>query len=72
LVKNLNSETPSKPENTVTEIPKHIRKGVKEFSEYFGHKIDVKMSKNGSGKITIPFHSEEDFNRIKKLVQRAK
>lgn len=53
------------------DIPVHIQKGIKEFSEYFGHKIDVKISKNGKGKITIPFHSEEDFNRIKKLVQRA-
>ena len=54
------------------EIPKYIKKGIKDFSEYFGHKISVKTSNNGSGKITIPFHSEEDFNRIKKLVQRAK
>jgi len=57
---------------TTNETPKFIRKGIKEFSEYFGHKIDVKIAKNGSGKITIPFHSEEDFNRIKKLVQSAK
>lgn len=70
LVKNLNTEAPAKPETSVFEIPKHIKKGVREFSEYFGHKIDVKVAKNGSGKITIPFHSEEDFNRIKKLVQR--
>lgn len=58
--------------NPTTEIPKHIKKGIKEISEYFGHKIDVKVAKNGSGKITIPFHSEEDFNRIKKLVKGAK
>lgn len=57
---------------TKLELPKYIKKGAKEISEYFGHKIDVKVSKNGKGKITIPFHSEEDFNRIKKLVQRAK
>ncbi|MGJ8592633.1 MAG: ParB/RepB/Spo0J family partition protein [Aquaticitalea sp.] len=54
------------------EVPKFIKKGVREFSEYFGHKISVKVSKNGKGSITIPFHSEEDFNRIKKLVQSAK
>jgi len=54
------------------EIPKYIKKGISAFSEYFGHKIDVKVSKNGKGKITIPFHSEEDFNRIKKLVEGAK
>ena len=54
------------------EMPKFVKKGITAFSEYFGHKIDVKVSKNGKGKITIPFHSEEDFNRIKKLVQGAK
>ena len=72
LVKNLNIPEDSKPQQTSTEVPKYIKKGIKDFSEYFGHKIDVKMGKSGSGKITIPFHSEEDFNRIKKLVQRAK
>jgi len=54
------------------ELPKYIKKGLKEISEYFGHKVDVKVSKNGKGKISIPFHSEEDFNRIKKLVKSAK
>ncbi|WP_339755435.1 ParB/RepB/Spo0J family partition protein [uncultured Winogradskyella sp.] len=72
LVKNLNSTSEQTSDSESTGIPKYIKKGVKEFSEYFGHKIDVKIAKNGSGKITIPFHSEEDFNRIKKLVQRAK
>jgi len=71
LVKSvLNPE--SKSPKTETEIPKYIKKGIKEFSEYFGHKIDVKVGKNGAGKIAIPFHSEEDFNRIKKLLKGAK
>ncbi|WP_445732736.1 ParB/RepB/Spo0J family partition protein [Mariniflexile sp.] len=74
LVRNFNTTqevkvTPKKEEDTV---PKFVKDGVGAFSEYFGHKIDVKVSKNGKGKITIPFHSEEDFNRIKKLVQGAK
>ena len=29
---------------------------------------NVKVAGNGKGKITIPFHSEEDFNRILKLI----
>jgi ParB family chromosome partitioning protein len=62
------NQTPiKKSENE--DMPKFVKKGITAFSEYFGHKIDVKVSKNGKGKITIPFHSEEDFNRIKKLVQ---
>ena len=60
------------PKKIQPELPKYVKKGIKDFSEYFGHKIDVKVSKNGKGTITIPFHSEEDFNRIKKLVQREK
>lgn len=53
-------------------IPNYVKDGIAVISEYFGQRISVKISKNGNGKITIPFHSEEDFNRIKKLIQRAK
>ncbi|MBU2949394.1 ParB/RepB/Spo0J family partition protein [Tamlana agarivorans] len=72
LVRNYNdsdqTETPEAKTKTPG-VPDFVKTGVTAFSEYFGHKIDVKVSKNGKGKITIPFHSEEDFNRIKKLVQ---
>jgi len=75
LVRNYNTTqevkvAPKKEEDEAT--PKYIKEGIGAFSEYFGHKIDVKVSKNGKGKITIPFHSQEDFNRIKKLVEGAK
>jgi len=39
------------------------------FTDYFGAKVDVKMAGKGKGKISIPFHSEEDFNRIIKLIK---
>ena len=75
LVRNFNSDSevkvPTKNQKD-DELPKYVKKGLSSFSEYFGHKIDVTVSKNGKGKITIPFHSEEDFNRIKKLVEGAK
>jgi ParB family chromosome partitioning protein len=41
----------------------------KVFTNFFGTKVDVKVATNGKGKITIPFHSEEDFNRIKNLLK---
>jgi ParB family chromosome partitioning protein len=41
----------------------------KTFTNFFGAKVDVKVDTKGKGKITIPFHSEEDFNRIIKLIQ---
>ncbi|TDD95208.1 ParB/RepB/Spo0J family partition protein [Flavobacterium cellulosilyticum] len=39
------------------------------FNNYFGTKVDVKVAGNGKGKITIPFHSEEELNRIIKLIK---
>lgn len=74
LVKNYhNTQTVTVSEKPKKEdLPKFVKSGIKDFSEYFGHKINVKVSKNGKGTITIPFHSEEDFNRIKKLVKSAK
>lgn len=53
-------------------LPGYIKKGIKDISEYFGHKVNIKISKKGKGSINIPFHSEEDFNRITKLVKREK
>ncbi len=53
----------------VKEVPGFIKKGIKEMGTYLGHKIEVKVSGNEKGKIIIPFHSEEDFIRIKKLLE---
>jgi len=50
-------------------MPSYVTESLKSISEYFGHKVDVKVSGKNKGKIVIPFHSEEDFNRIKKLLK---
>jgi ParB family chromosome partitioning protein len=71
LVKQLKEGSLSKSEkkSNKPEIPKFVNKGLKSISEYLGHKIDIKLAGNNKGKIIIPFHSEEDFNRIKKLLE---
>ncbi|MFD1294618.1 ParB/RepB/Spo0J family partition protein [Lutibacter holmesii] len=71
LVKSMKEgvQTPIQKPSKQVETPKFVSKGLKTFSEYFGHKIDVKLSGEDKGKIIIPFHSEEDFNRLKKLLQ---
>lgn len=68
LVKDLKEGVTNKTTKKVI-IPAFVTKGLKTFSEYFGHKIDVKISGKNKGKIVIPFHSEEDFDRIKKLLK---
>lgn len=67
LVKKLKSGTISKPKKK--QVPAFIKNSLQHFSEYFGHKIEVTVSNSGKGKIAIPFHSEEDFNRIKNLLK---
>ncbi|AXT55969.1 ParB/RepB/Spo0J family partition protein [Aquimarina sp. AD1] len=69
LVRSLNNkEEKIDTEKTENKAPQYILKGIKDFSEYFGAKIDVKVSSNGRGKLIIPFSSEEDFKRLKKLI----
>ena len=62
-------KTGKAPKTKKKPIPSYIKNSIQSFSEYFGHKIDVTVSNNGKGKISIPFHSEEDFNRIKNLLK---
>jgi ParB family chromosome partitioning protein len=70
LVKNyqesLKPKLAAKAKSTSFEIPDSDKNS---FNSYFGTKVDVKIAGNGKGKITIPFHSEEDFNRIIKLIK---
>ncbi|SHN03119.1 ParB/RepB/Spo0J family partition protein [Polaribacter sp. KT 15] len=67
LVKSLKSGFIAKPKKKT--VPTFVKNSLKDISEYFGHKVDVSVSANGKGKISIPFHSEEDFNRIKNLLK---
>ena len=70
LVRELSTEqsthTPAKKKPAV---PNEFKKGIKEFSDYLGTKVDIKVAQKGKGKLIIPFSSEEDFKRLKKLIQ---
>ncbi|MAW95040.1 MULTISPECIES: ParB/RepB/Spo0J family partition protein [unclassified Leeuwenhoekiella] len=65
--KGIKTPEKSKP----AQIPEFIENGKKEFAEYFGAKVDVKVAAKGNGKLIIPFSSEEDFKRLKKLISGA-
>ncbi|QCX39284.1 ParB/RepB/Spo0J family partition protein [Aureibaculum algae] len=55
--------TPSKT------VPEYIKQSTKEISDFVGNKVKIKLSGENKGKIEIPFSSQEDFNRIKKLLK---
>lgn len=60
---------PEKPTTSENSLSKNHKKSIKEFSEYLGAKVDLKLSKSGKGKLIIPFSSEEDFKRLKNIIQ---
>ena len=65
--KSISKATPAK-----SKTPEYIEDAKKEFASYFGAKVDVKVASKGNGKLIIPFSSEEDFKRLKKLISGAK
>lgn len=58
----------TKKTHEVKLLPEVISSSQKFINDFFGQKVEIKMTGSNKGKITIPFHSEEDFLRIKKLL----
>lgn len=70
LVKNY-KEGKGKATPVKTTVPEFIKEGKEKFASYFGAKVDVKVAQKGNGKLIIPFSSQEDFERLKKLISGA-
>lgn len=69
LVRSIQTGKTGSAKKAAPSLTKEMKSSVKHFSDYFGAKIDVKLSKKGSGRIIIPFSSEEDFKRLEKLIK---
>lgn len=69
LVKNYQDSLKPKPVSKKTSSFEVPEEDYKALSSYFGSKIELKVGGNGKGKIAIPFHSQEDFQRIIKLIK---
>ncbi|MEE9348428.1 MAG: ParB/RepB/Spo0J family partition protein [Flavobacteriaceae bacterium] len=53
----------------VSSKPNYVKNSLIDLNRFFGNKIQIKVSSNNKGQIIIPFDSEDDFNRIKKLLK---
>ena len=49
-------------------VPSFAKEEIQKLTDYLSTKVDVKSSEKGKGKVTIPFNSEAEFLRIKKLI----
>ncbi|WP_136467158.1 ParB/RepB/Spo0J family partition protein [Flagellimonas onchidii] len=63
-----NLKEPLKKVNTPKEVPNFISKGLDAMKKHLSSRVDISTSQNGKGKIVIPFHSKEEFQRLKKLL----
>lgn len=63
-LKNTPEKSPKKVSYTIADKKKKI------ISDFFGTNIDVKIGVNGKGKISIPFQSDEDLERILNLLEK--
>ena len=68
LVKNLKSNT-SQSKSVNKKLPKYLKEGILSINKYLDQKIDITINSKGKGKISIPFHSKEDLERIKNLLK---
>ena len=66
LVKSLKVD---KKKEVKKHLPKYIKNSLSEINSYLGNKVNVTINEKGKGKISIPFYSKEDFERIKNLLK---
>ncbi|WP_318342633.1 ParB/RepB/Spo0J family partition protein [Flagellimonas baculiformis] len=62
------SQTAAPKKKGSKDVPGFVSKSIEAIKEHLSAKVDISASSNGKGKIVIPFHSEEEFKRIKKLL----
>ncbi len=73
IVRNLNTEDEGKPATAKSrKFPKEFGGVKKQLDDIFNTRIDFLMNEKGKGKITIPFKSEKDLERIVKIIENQK
>lgn len=69
LVKRIQNGSKTSKAKAQPKVDEKKQKALKQISSYFGAKVELKVNKKGNGKLIVPFSSDEDFQRIKKLIQ---
>ncbi len=60
--------SPRKTKPSAPQVPEFIANDSAELTERLSVKVGIQITEKGKGKITIPFRSEADFKRIKKIL----
>ena len=69
LVKILKEGSSSISSSKKKALPSYNKDSLSEINSFLGQQVDITINSRGKGKISIPFHSKEDFERIKNLLK---
>lgn len=72
LVKQLKAPTTKAAPTNNAELPNFVSKHIDSIKKHLAVKVAITASKTGKGKIVIPFHSKEEFQRLKKILSGDK
>jgi ParB family chromosome partitioning protein len=68
LVKGTKDSSLSRKQNTSKSLPTYVESSVEGLKERLGAHVTATANSKGKGKISIPFNSKEDLERITKLI----
>lgn len=68
IVKERQSNSGTKQTKKTVKTPVFIEGAAPKFTNHLSVKVDIIANEKGKGKITIPFHSQEEFQRIQKMI----
>jgi len=60
--------SPVKTAKSAKNSPVFATGAASELTAHLAAKVAIQATEKGKGKITIPFYTKEEFNRIKKLI----
>jgi ParB family chromosome partitioning protein len=72
IIRDINTPKNSANKKDKVRLPEEYEQLKKHLDEHFNAKIDFKRNNKGSGKIVIPFKSDEDLERIMGIIDKMK
>ncbi len=72
LVRDLNDDVTGTAKSAKIKFPKEFQIIKTQLDKIFSTRIDFSMNEKGKGKITIPFKSEKELERIVKIIENQK
>lgn len=72
IVRSLSEDNKSSELNKKKDIPKEFKDFKGHLGKIFGSRVNISVNDKGKGKLVIPFKSEQDLDRIVKIIENSK